>query len=131
MKKIFSIKLSEAQKLAGSLAGLLRGGEIIALTGPLGAGKTTFTKALAKKLKIKTKITSPTFTLMHRHSAKITGKKIFFYHLDLYRLKNFREAGLLGLEEFWGRPDTITVIEWADKIKHHWPKKIIVIKFSH
>jgi tRNA threonylcarbamoyladenosine biosynthesis protein TsaE len=131
MKKSYFIKLADSKALARKIAPRLHGGEILALIGPLGSGKTTFTKELAGRLKVKTKVTSPTFTLMHRFPAKVGKTKIFLYHLDLYRTKNFKEVKTLGLEEFWAKPATVTVIEWADKIKKHWPKKTIAIYFSH
>ena len=119
--------------MAKKVATSLKGGEIFALVGTLGAGKTTFVQALGKELKLKHKITSPTFTLMHNFEVKIPDlqNKVFLYHLDLYRTKNFKEVRALGLTETWGRPDTITIIEWADKIKKHLPIKTQIIKFEN
>ena len=130
MKTKYEIKLNDIKTLAKDLAKTLKGGEILALNGPLGSGKTTFTQALGRELKIKHKITSPTFALLHSFPAKLKfGKKIMLHHLDLYRTKNFRECKALGLTEFWGQPQTVTVIEWADKIYKHLPKKTITIEF--
>lgn len=121
-----------AKLVAKSLAKQLKGGEVIALIGPLGSGKTTFAKALAKLMKVKKKVTSPTFTLMHAFPARLPNKKpITFYHLDLYRTKSFREAKALGITEIWGKKNTVTLIEWADKIKKHLPKKTIYLQFHH
>lgn len=131
LPKIQSVKLAEAALAAKKIATQLVGGEVLALLGPLGAGKTTFVKALGEELKVKTKITSPTFTLMHKHSARLKGKKIYLCHLDLYRIKGLKEFCALGVQEFWSRPDTITAIEWANKIKKHWPKGVFVVKFAH
>jgi tRNA threonylcarbamoyladenosine biosynthesis protein TsaE len=131
MKTVQLIRLADVKKFAKTVAQRLKGGEILALIGPLGAGKTTFVKALAKQLKVRPAVTSPTFTFLHRYTARLGKKKVSLYHLDLYRAKNFREAKLLGLEEFWGDPKTITAIEWADKIKKHLPKKTKIIKFTN
>lgn len=131
MKKRYSIRLEQAEELAKELAPELKGGEILALVGPLGSGKTTFTKALAKQLKIRGHVTSPTFIIMNRYAARVQGKPVWFYHLDLYRTKNFRETAALGIQEIWGKPETIAIIEWADKIKSHLPKKTITVTFSH
>ncbi len=123
--------LNDIPKLAKHIAKNLRGGEIFALVGQLGSGKTTFVKALGKQLKIKHVIPSPTFILLQGFEAKVKNrKKILFYHLDLYRIKNFKEAKALGLTEFWGRPETVSLIEWANKIKTHLPKKTRIIKFQ-
>ncbi|MDR3642777.1 MAG: tRNA (adenosine(37)-N6)-threonylcarbamoyltransferase complex ATPase subunit type 1 TsaE [Candidatus Doudnabacteria bacterium] len=131
MKQTSLVTLNDIPKFAKQLANTLKGGEILALIGPLGAGKTTFAKALGKELNIKHKITSPTFTLMHSFAAKLKqGKPATLYHLDLYRTKNFREAKALGLNEFWGQPRTVTLIEWADKIGRHLPKKTKKIIFT-
>lgn len=131
MKKHPAISLKDIPKFSKGLAKNLKGGEIFALVGPLGAGKTAFVKAVAKALKLKANITSPTFTLLHGFPIALKGRELMLYHLDLYRIKNFREAKALGLAEFWGQPHTITFIEWADKIKGHLPKKTQTITFVH
>jgi tRNA threonylcarbamoyladenosine biosynthesis protein TsaE len=122
--------LPQIPKLAKKLAKSLKGGEILALIGDLGSGKTTFTQALGKALKIKHKITSPTFVLMNRYPFTISGKKLHLYHLDLYRLKNYKEAMALGLNEIWHDKSAITVIEWADKMGSRLPRKAKKIHFT-
>lgn len=131
MQKNTHIRLSQIPSYAKTFGKKLKGGEVLALIGPLGSGKTTFTKTLAKQLKVKQPVTSPTFVLMHVFPARFGGKPGMLYHLDLYRTKNFRETAALGLTEVWGRPDVVTVIEWADKIEKHLPKKTIYLYFEH
>ena len=132
MKKTQTTRLNEIPLLAKQVAKELRGGEILALIGSLGAGKTTFTQALGKALKIRHKITSPTFTLLNLFPAHLLkGTKVTLYHLDLYRTKNFKEVKALGITEFWGKKETITVIEWANKIKRYLPKKTKYIFFNN
>lgn len=125
------IKLSQATETAKKLATKLKGGEILALSGDLGSGKTTFTKALGLELGVKESITSPTFVLMQHYltNKKVSGKPIWLYHLDLYRTKGFSEVVALGVTETWGKPQTITVIEWSDKITKHLPKNSIFLNF--
>src|SRR5207253_2523671 len=94
------------------------------LIGELGSGKTTFTKAFGKALGIRQPISSPTFVMMQQFE---TPNNLFFYHLDLYRTKNFAEVKSLGITEWWGHPKTVTVIEWADKIIDSLPKDTIII----
>ncbi len=128
--KALNIGLKDLKTAALSLAPKLKGGEILALIGPLGAGKTSFTKALGKTLKIKSHITSPTFTLMTVHQAVLKNRrKVYFYHLDLYRTKSFKEVKTLGITEIWGKPNVITVIEWANKINRHLPASSLKIHF--
>lgn len=132
MKKRQAITLDKIPAYGKEIAQKLKGGEVLALIGPLGSGKTTFTKVLGKELKIRNKITSPTFALMHNFSGKLkSGKKICVYHLDLYRINSFKEIKALGLEEFLGKPGTLTIIEWANKFKNGLPKKTKVIKFQN
>lgn len=133
MQKQIIAHLNKIPKLSKDLAKTLVGGEIFALIGPLGSGKTTFAKALAKELKIKHTITSPTFSIMNVYPAKLAKgkKKVHFYHLDLYRTENFKEVKALGLTEIWGNENTVTLIEWADKIKKYLPKNTIWIQFEN
>ncbi|MBI3103942.1 tRNA (adenosine(37)-N6)-threonylcarbamoyltransferase complex ATPase subunit type 1 TsaE [Candidatus Daviesbacteria bacterium] len=100
-------------------------GNIVALTGELGAGKTTFVQGFAKGLGIKEKIISPTFVLIRQHKIPDNNKVLF--HVDLYRLNNMKDLKQLGLEEIWSDPKNIVLIEWADKIKNLLPKEVIKI----
>jgi len=105
----------------------------LALIGTLGSGKTTFTSALARELRIRKPVTSPTFTIMNMFPVRLnTGRRKepgIFYHLDLYRTNSFREVEQLGITDFWGKKNTITLIEWADKIISRLPKKTKIIYF--
>lgn len=132
MEKTLSLNLNGIPQTAKQIAKNIKGGEIFALIGPLGSGKTTFTQALGRQLKIRQRITSPTFTLLNCIPAKLpkNNKKIAFYHLDLYRTKTFAEAKALGLTEFWGMPHTVTLIEWADRIRRHLPNNATIINFK-
>ncbi len=131
MKPVLNTTLTEAEGLAKKLAKNLKGGEILALIGPLGSGKTTFTKALAKELKIRAVVSSPTFVIMNQYQGILNKKVAYLLHLDLYRTTSLKEVRALGLMESLGRQDTITVIEWADKIKKILPPNTIIIKFKH
>lgn len=130
------------------MAGSLKGGEILALTGKLGSGKTTFVQGLAQGLGIKKRVISPTFILMRRYSTPITnhppspGKAGLrrasqslitnFYHLDLYRLeKNLeKEVENLGIKEIWTKKENVVAIEWSEKIRNLMPKKATWLKFE-
>ncbi len=132
MKKAFKITLKQAKNLGKDIATKLKGGEILALVGPLGSGKTTFTKALAKSLKVKQPVLSPSFIIMQSFPVRLKNqKKAELFHLDLYRTKKFKETELLGLKEIWQTKNHITVIEWADKIRRHLPKNTFYFYFRH
>ncbi|MFI3229738.1 MAG: tRNA (adenosine(37)-N6)-threonylcarbamoyltransferase complex ATPase subunit type 1 TsaE [Bacillota bacterium] len=100
-------------KIAAELASTLKGGEVILLNGDLGAGKTTFTKGLAKALGIARNVSSPTFTIIKEYG----GGRLFLYHIDMYRIEDCTELEELGIEDVF-RNDAVTVIEWnkLDKI---------------
>ena len=95
---------------------------IIGLEGELGSGKTTFIKAFAKGLGIKKRLTSPTFVLMKNYRN--------FYHIDCYRIKNYKDILALDFKEIISNPKNIVIIEWAEKIKKILPKNIIWLKFK-
>jgi tRNA threonylcarbamoyladenosine biosynthesis protein TsaE len=107
-----------------------KGGEIIGLIGNLGAGKTVFTKGLASGLGIKRVVNSPTFVLMKVYRCNNKNIKNLC-HIDAYRIENEQEIISIGAEEYFKRLDTITVIEWADKIKKILPKKTKFIKLKY
>lgn len=118
--------LDDTKKLATSFAKILNGGEVITLTGDLGAGKTTFTQSLAKAIGVREPVTSPTFTLMNQYN----GKKLKLYHFDMYRIENIDEILEVGLTEFFGNKDAVCIIEWAENIQKLLPKNLIKIKIN-
>jgi len=131
MSKIITHSEKETIKFAARLAKQLKGGEIIGLIGDLGAGKTVFVKGLAKGLGIKETITSPTFVLMKVYRLSLNQKKIKnLVHIDAYRIQSSEDIIAIGASEYWQRPDTITVIEWADKIKTVLHRQAKFIKFK-
>jgi tRNA threonylcarbamoyladenosine biosynthesis protein TsaE len=109
---------------------LLTGGVVLCLHGELGSGKTTFVKGLAKGLGINSEIKSPTFTLMNIY--KISPTKPAFVHIDTYRLKNESELLEIGVTDYLGELNTITVVEWPEKIPNILKNKNVVdIYFNH
>jgi tRNA threonylcarbamoyladenosine biosynthesis protein TsaE len=117
--------LRELRAFAKKFASTLRGGEVIALSGPLGAGKTTFVQYLGQALGVAERITSPTFTLMHVHAAPRSGsakRRIkLLVHLDAYRLGGPRALAAIGALDYLARPDTVAVVEWAEKVRRELP----------
>jgi tRNA threonylcarbamoyladenosine biosynthesis protein TsaE len=136
MKKNITIKsIREMNSFALAVARTLKGGEMLALTGELGAGKTVFVKGLAKALGIKQVVQSPTFLLMKCYPVGVVHCSSFIVHtlchVDAYRIKNERELLAIGLGEKIGDPQTVTVIEWADLVPELISKNTIKIKFEH
>ena len=101
------------------------------MSGNLGSGKTTFIQGLAEGLGIKERIISPTFILMREHEISLDPVKVL-YHLDLYRLEKNEasEVQNLGLFDIWNKPNSIVVIEWAEKIADIIPENRIWITFE-
>lgn len=121
----------ETFDFAKSFAKKLKGGEVIGLIGELGAGKTIFTKGLAKGLGIKNNIQSPTFVIMKIY--QITNPKLpikQLVHIDAYRLKTERDLEAIGATEYLNDTKTVVVIEWADRIKKILPKNTILINIK-
>lgn len=128
---------AKTKKFAGLLAKKLskrksrrRGALILALTGELGSGKTTFTQGFLRALGVKPKITSPTFVLIKNYKLKTKNYKLA-YHIDCYRIKKPKELLKLRLKELLNSPQNIVLIEWAEKIKRILPKNSIWLKFEH
>lgn len=113
MQKVITNSEEETRKFAQSFAQSIKS-NIYALSGNLGAGKTTFVQGFAKGLGIKDKIISPTFVLIRQHQIPNTKKVL--YHIDLYRLENLGTYNELGLKEIFSDPNAIVVIEWAEKL---------------
>ena len=101
--------------LGEKFAGLLEKGSIVALLGPIGAGKTCFAKGIAKGLGINEEVTSPTYTIVSEYTGFLAGKKINIYHIDAYRLTGNDDFSAMGGEEIvYG--DGISLIEWSENI---------------
>ncbi len=114
---------SEAQTLeiARSFAASLRRGDVVALSGELGAGKTQFVKGVCRHFGVRELVASPTFILLNRYSGTDeSGRELLIYHLDLYRVKSLDEVYDLGFEEF-SSGDAICLIEWAERMTQLLP----------
>lgn len=113
----------ETKEIGIYLASLLERGDVITLEGDLGAGKTTFTKGIAKGLGVKRAVTSPTFMIIKEYDGELP-----FYHMDAYRLEHSDED--IGFDEyFYG--DGISVVEWASFIEDYLPEERLMIKIEH
>lgn len=119
---------AQTKQLAKKLARRLQTGDVLALSGQLGAGKTCFTQGICRGRGIgiaaQTPVTSPTFTLVNEYPAEVP-----VYHLDLYRIASDEEFYFSGLDEFFA-DHAITVVEWADKHADVIPDRAIWITIS-
>jgi len=114
--------------------GLQKQAVVLALTGELGSGKTTFIQGLARGLGLEEKITSPTFVIMKSYQLPSRNIKIskyhWLYHIDCYRLEKPKEILDLGFKQIISEPKNIIAIEWADKIKTILPSNTLWLKFT-
>ncbi|MBI2483976.1 tRNA (adenosine(37)-N6)-threonylcarbamoyltransferase complex ATPase subunit type 1 TsaE [Candidatus Uhrbacteria bacterium] len=124
----------DTYKIAKTFGRTLRGGDVIALSGELGAGKTAFAKGIAAALGIKATVTSPTFVLMMRYGIPQKNHRkcnaSFLYHIDTYRLATLHTLAQAGIAEYIGIPDAITIIEWPEKIRTLLPRTTIDVSLA-
>ena len=108
--------VEETLTIASTFAERLRRGDIVALYGELGSGKTQFAKGVCNYFGVRGPVASPTFVLLNRYNGKDgSGKELLIFHLDLYRTKSVTEIYDLGYEEFFSG-DGICLIEWAEQL---------------
>lgn len=118
---------SEAQtrRLGARLAELLRGGEVIALQGDLGSGKTRWVQGMGYGLQVDVQVTSPTFILVNEYHGRLT-----LYHIDLYRIHQVNEVLTFGLEDYLCG-DGVCAIEWPERAASLLPADHLWITFHH
>ena len=136
MKHYQSYSSAETKHIASALARRLarspraRGAAVVALSGELGAGKTTFVKGFVRGLGSRSRVISPTFILMRRHAIHHSSFTNL-YHLDAYRLKSAKDLAALDFKKILADPRHIVLIEWAEQVKKILPKNAVHISFRH
>ena len=127
MRNVIIRDETETKKFAIDVAQTLKKGDVIALVGDLGTGKTTLSKYIAEALGITETITSPTFTIVQEyHSGRLP-----LYHFDVYRVDDIEEMYRIGYEEyFYG--EGVCIVEWADIVEEIIPEyaKVIFIEYG-
>ncbi|MBQ7308122.1 MAG: tRNA (adenosine(37)-N6)-threonylcarbamoyltransferase complex ATPase subunit type 1 TsaE [Clostridia bacterium] len=118
MREVITNNLDETFEFAKDFFKSITPPCIITLNGDLGAGKTAFTKALAKAMGINTIVTSPTFTLMNEYDEGVFP----LYHFDMYRIENAEDVYELGFYDYFNSPNAVIVCEWPNVINDILPK---------
>jgi len=137
MPGITTRSASETKKIATILASetlqskTQRSALVIALSGNLGSGKTTFAQGFAEGLGIKERVLSPTFVLMKIYTLQKRARKKYFIHIDCYRIHSSRDLASLGIKEIFKDKKAIVLIEWPERIRRLIPKNALWIRFRH
>jgi tRNA threonylcarbamoyladenosine biosynthesis protein TsaE len=114
--KYIVANMEDWDAVARAIAKEAKPGTVIALSGPLGAGKTTFVQVLARELGAKTNPRSPTFSLVRSYKLQATSYKLSqLIHVDAYRIDDAKDVSPLGLDELLAEPDTIMALEWPER----------------
>jgi tRNA threonylcarbamoyladenosine biosynthesis protein TsaE len=126
MKSIRSHSADETIRLGKAFAATLRPGDVVVLSGELGAGKTKFIAGICDALGVHTHVGSPTFTLINEYPARLCT----VVHIDLYRITTQRELVDLGVEEYFD-DQHICLIEWGERMAELLPQSHIAVRLAH
>jgi tRNA threonylcarbamoyladenosine biosynthesis protein TsaE len=118
---VTSTSPEETRILGAALAPTMVPGDVISLSGDLGAGKTVYVQGVAAALGVQERVTSPTFTIVHEHQGRYP-----IVHVDVYRLDSFQEVIDLGFEEFFD-PGAIMLVEWGEAVSPLLPRSYLEI----
>lgn len=113
----------ETVALGEKIGRLLRGGEVIAYRGDLGAGKTTITRGISLGMGLGDEVTSPTFALVNEYH----GEKLSLYHFDMYRITSAEDLETTGFFDFMNE-DSVIAAEWSENIEDELPEDTIFIE---
>ncbi|MGZ3424991.1 MAG: tRNA (adenosine(37)-N6)-threonylcarbamoyltransferase complex ATPase subunit type 1 TsaE [Polyangia bacterium] len=115
---------AETQTLGERLGRALVAGDVVALVGELGAGKTSFVQGLARGIGITGRVASPSFTIVNEHNGRLP-----LYHVDFYRLEDADELAAIGFEEYFGLGGVV-VVEWADRFPRTLPDERLDVRIE-
>ena len=125
MKKFVTKSASETAEVAMALGAKISSVTVIAFTGDLGAGKTTFIKELAKALGYTGEVSSPTFAIVHEY----IGGRLPLYHFDMYRVDSWESLYSTGFFEYM-ETDAVLAVEWSENIENALPDDLITVDIT-
>ena len=118
--KLISHSPEETRAIGARLADRLQGGEVVAFTGDLGAGKTAFVSGMAEALGVEDRVTSPTFTIVNEYE----GGRLPLFHFDMYRLGSADELVHIGWEDYLAR-NGVCAVEWSENVAEALPEDTV------
>lgn len=125
MQKIITVSPAETEALGEKLAAKLSGGEVLALFGGMGMGKTAFTRGLARGLGVEDGVSSPTFALVHEYRGRLS-----VYHFDMFRVTDWDDLYSTGFFDYL-ESGGVLVIEWSENIEAALPENTVRIEIQH
>lgn len=123
--EILSPSCSETEALGKYISGFLYQGSFVGLKGELGAGKTALVRGICAGLKVRERVTSPTFVIINEYSGRLP-----VFHFDVYRLDNESLLEEMGYEEYFYEKKGVVIVEWADKIYSLLPSDYLMVELS-
>ena len=124
MKEYISRSLEDTERIANEIAETLTGTEVIAYLGGLGAGKTTFTRGIAKAFGVDDGVHSPTFAIVNEYQGRVP-----IYHFDMYRVMDEDDLYSTGFYDYLGKG--LIIIEWSENVQDYIPDDAIFIELSY
>lgn len=121
---------SETIELGLLFSNQLSPGDIVALFGEVGSGKTVFIKGICRGLRTDELVNSPTFIILNEYHGRISDNKIIIRHFDFYRVEKSKDIDELGIDEYIGAPDSVALIEWSEHIQDHLKGKYWKVQFQ-
>ncbi len=117
-EEFFSCSGHETRQIARQFAASLQPGDIISLSGQLGAGKTLFMRGITEFFNCDDQLTSPTFSLFNIYQGSLGDEEVMLHHFDLYRIESLRELEAIGFDEYLSSGD-LSVVEWAERFPEY------------
>lgn len=127
--RVTTATVEQTCALGKQLGECLQGGDVVALIGDLGAGKTAFAQGVGEALNVTGPMTSPTFTIMHEYNGQLHGVEVRLIHMDLYRLQRPEEAEVIGVEDAFVE-DAVCLIEWPEIADDYLPEDHLTVEIT-
>lgn len=126
-----TISADETVAIGRALGAWLREGDVVLLSGDLGAGKTTLAKGIAAQLRVDAVVASPSFALVNEYDAGLAAPVAHLYHLDLFRLQDSDDLATIGFADLSAPDDGVTLIEWPERALDLLPARYLLVEIDH